>query len=265
MTTGAVRSLSIVIPAFNEAKRLPPTLQACRIYLDGIGIPFEIIVVDDGSSDGTAAVACSFPGVRVISLDRNRGKGAAVRTGMLGAGCDWALVMDADHSLNIRLLERFWPFTETADVLVGSRKSPNAQLDRNQRALRRILGKCFSVFSVFVTGVGLEDFTCGFKLFRQAALEPVFRRQRIDGWGYDAEIMAIANLMGYRIYSIPVVWTDVPGTKVHLLRDTCWSLFELSVILVNRILGVYRIDPSGAENPRRNDGGMPAPPAARSS
>jgi dolichyl-phosphate beta-glucosyltransferase len=235
------RSLSIIIPAYNEEKRLPGTLHAIERYLSQGPWEFsEIIVVDDGSTDATAAVARAA-GARVLENPGNRGKGYSVRHGMLEAKAEWSLLTDADLSAPIDELDRLWRAAEkeNAQIAIGSRALDRSLIGVHQPAFRETMGKLFNLIMRMITGLPFHDTQCGFKLFHGAAAAEIFRRQTIEGFGFDVEVLYIAQHLGYRTLEVPVRWNDVAGTKVSLTRGLAAFLDPLKVRW-NAIKGVYR-------------------------
>ena len=214
------RSISIIIPAFNEEKRLPATLHIVEGYLSSTPWEFsEIVVVNDGSSDGTAAVAARA-GARVLENPGNRGKGYSVRHGMLEAKGDWLLFSDADLSTPIEELETLWKAADhkAARVAIGSRALDRSLIGVRQPLYREGMGRLFNLAMRLVTGLPFRDTQCGFKLFDAAAARQIFSRQLLDGFGFDVEVLYIAQRLGYRIIEVPVRWNDAAGTKVSLWR-----------------------------------------------
>jgi dolichyl-phosphate beta-glucosyltransferase len=241
------RSISIIIPAYNEEKRLPQTLEQISSYLDRTEWTFtEIIVVDDGSSDGTAAVAERFAkqrsDTRVLRNPGNRGKGYSVRHGMLEAKGEWALFSDADLSAPIEELDKLWAAIskEPAEVAIGSRALNRKLIGVHQSAFREYGGRAFNLILRVVTGLPFWDTQCGFKLFRGDAAREIFRRQLAEGFGFDAEVLFIARHLGYRVLEIPVRWNHVEGTKMRLFSDTLRMVTDLVTIRGNQLRGRYR-------------------------
>ncbi len=235
------RSISIIIPAYNEAKRLPQTLEKVRSYLAASRWEFaEIVVVNDGSRDATAEVARQA-GARVIENPGNRGKGYTVRHGMLEARGEWALFTDADLSAPIEDLERLWEAAERerAQVAIGSRAVDRSLVGVHQPFLREAMGRLFNLVMRMVTGLPFRDTQCGFKLFETAAAREIFARQRLDGFGFDVELLYIAKTLGRRAIEVPVRWNDVAGTKVSMWRGVAAFLDPLKVRW-NGITGKYR-------------------------
>ena len=235
------RSISIVIPSYNEESRLPATLKSVSAYLAQGQWEFaEVIIVDDGSKDGTAAMARAA-GVRVLENPGNRGKGYSVRHGMLEAEGAWILFSDADLSAPIDDLEKLWAAAgrEKAPVAIGSRSLDRSLIGTHQPFLRELGGRFFNIVMRLVTGLPFGDTQCGFKLFERSAAREIFSRQRLDGFGFDVEVLYIAQLLGYRVADVPVRWNDVPGTKVSMLKAI--KSFEDPVkVRWNGIRGLYK-------------------------
>src|ERR1051326_5351446 len=235
------RSISLMILAYKEEQRLPATLDAVRGYLRKARWEFaEIVVVDDGSRDGTAAVA-ERAGARVLRNPGNRGKGYTVRHGMLEAKGEWSLFTDADLSTPIEELEKLWGAAERehAEVAFGSRALDRSLIGVHQPAFRENMGRVFNILMRLETGLRFHDTQCGFKLFETSAAREVFARQKLDGFGFDVEVLYIASHLGYRVLEIPVKWNDVLGTKVSLLRGVAAFVDPLKVRW-NGIKGKYR-------------------------
>jgi glycosyltransferase involved in cell wall biosynthesis len=235
------RSLSIIIPAFNEEKRLPLTLEAVRLFLAQSRWEFtEIVVVDDGSSDRTVEVA-QAAGVRVLKNPGNRGKGYSVRHGMLEGKGDWLLFTDADLSAPIEDLEKLWSAAEEkgAQVAIGSRAIDRSLVGVHQPLLREAGGRLFNVVMRIVTGLPFHDTQCGFKLFERNAAGEIFRRQLLDGFGFDVEVLYIGRRLKYHAIEVPVRWNDVAGTKVSTWSGITAFLDPLKVRW-NGVSGKYR-------------------------
>jgi dolichyl-phosphate beta-glucosyltransferase len=223
---------SVVIPAFNEAQRLPPYLDEVVGYFDGRDEPYEVIVVDDGSRDGTVAAvhaaAARHPAVRVLPLGRNRGKGAAVRAGMLSATGALRLFTDADGATPIAELKRLEAaLAGGADVVIGSRALVDPAVAVRARPHRVVAGR---VFNWLVARVGLReiaDSQCGFKLFTAAAAERLFRRLEAPGFGFDVELLLRAQREGCRVVEVAVNWADQAGSKVGVLSSGPGMLLEV--------------------------------------
>lgn len=237
--------LSIVIPAYNEEKRLPPTLGRIVEWCAAQSFASEIVVVDDGSGDGTRAAAAaalgSFPHT-ILVHERNRGKGAGIRTGMTAARGEYVLFSDADLSTPIEEASRFLEeHLRGAPVVIGTRKSGSAQVTVRQKRLRESMGKVFTWLSNLLICPGVSDFTCGFKCFRADATEQIFSRALEDGWAYDTEVLFLARKLGFPIRELPVRWANDPSTRVRLLRDAVGSFLGLVRIRLRAVTGRYRL------------------------
>jgi dolichyl-phosphate beta-glucosyltransferase len=240
-------SISIVIPAFNEQKRLPATLEAVLAYLSGRAwSSWEVIVVDDGSGDETAAVAERFaaghPGVRLLRNPGNKGKGFAVRHGMLEARGDWILFTDADLSAPIGELDKLLATAEEkgAAVVIGSRALDRSLIDVHQSLFRETAGRIFNFWMWLFTGLPFWDTQCGFKLFSRTAARGIFTRQRIERFGFDVESLFLARKLGYKTIEVPVRWAHSEGTKVSMLRDSLRMFSDLIEIRCNQMRGLYK-------------------------
>ena len=235
------RSLSIIIPAYNEAKRLPASLVKVREYLSASPWEFaEVVVVDDGSTDDTVHVARDA-GVRVLQNPGNRGKGYSVKHGMLEAKGEWALFTDADLSTPIGEIEKLWSalVDESAQVAVGSRAVDRSLVGVHQPWLREAVGRVFNAAMRLVTGLPFKDTQCGFKLFQTSAGREVFSRQQLDGFGFDVEVLFIAKQLGFRSLEVPVRWDNVEGTKVSLLLGFA-AFLDLLKVRRNALQGKYK-------------------------
>jgi dolichyl-phosphate beta-glucosyltransferase len=220
-----VPALSVVIPAYNEEARLGGTLQATLAYLDAHAPSFELIVVDDGSTDKTAkiveAVQATRPEVKLLSYGGNRGKGYAVRFGMLRASGQRILFCDADLATPIEEIEKLnAALDEGYDIAIGSRDVKGSQLIKHQSFLREHGGKAFNQLVQRLTVPGIHDTQCGFKLFTRSAAQSVFSRCQIDHFAFDVELLYIARrLFGLRIAEVPIRWAHQEGSKVRFWRD----------------------------------------------
>ncbi len=216
--------LSVVIPAYNEAARLPATLDAIVAYLRNGGAPFEVVVVDDGSLDGTAEVvrarAATDPGIRLVRSESNHGKGYAVRAGLLEARGDLWLFSDADLATPIEEVEKLRTAIDRgADLVLASRALPESVLPVPQSLRRRVLGRCFNAAVRVSLGIPYRDTQCGFKLMRAGALRGVVERLETHHFGFDFELVYRAHRRGLRIAEVGVVWRDQAGSKVRVWRD----------------------------------------------
>ena len=223
--------LSIVIPAYNEAARLPNTLRALRRFLEAAALESEILVVDDGSHDATAGVARNLLGDtgRVIVVERNRGKGFAIRTGVLDSRGESILLSDADLSTPIEDLELLEAARrrDGADVAIGSRALAESNVEIRQSRLRQSLGKSFNRLVRWTSGLPLADTQCGFKLFPGDAARGLITQMGTEGFAYDVELLLLCAKAGLRIVEVPVTWRNHPDSRVRLLSAPLAMAAEL--------------------------------------
>ena len=239
------QDLSIVIPAYNEERRLPRTLDRITAFLKSIPLKTEIIVVDDGSSDRTAQVVAGFQeqdaAVRLVSNGINRGKGFSVRHGMLQARGEFALFTDADLSTPIeevsKLLEPL--FEDRCDVAIGSRSMDRSLIEAHQPAIREWAGFCFNYAVCSMMGIDFSDTQCGFKAFRTEAARIVFEQQRIERFGFDPEILFLAKRHGLRTEEVGVRWSHDSATKVNVAVDGTRMVIDLLLIRKYAMQGFY--------------------------
>lgn len=239
-------SVSIVIPAYNEETRLPRTLSAVMAFLArGAFRESEILVIDDGSRDRTAAMVEQFrhthPQVRLLKNPGNRGKGYAVRHGMLQARGEWVLFSDADLSAPIEELTKLIDAATSQDaaVAIGSRALDRSLIGVHQSAFREYSGRAFNLVMRLLTGLPFRDTQCGFKLFSASAAREIFSRQILDGFSFDVENLFIAQKRRLRAIEVPVRWNDVAGTKVATIQGIR-SFFDLLRIRWYGLTGRYR-------------------------
>ena len=221
---------SVVIPAFNESQRLPPFLETVVAYFEGRDEPYEVIVVDDGSTDGTAEMVDDrrLPAVRVLRLPANQGKGAAVRAGMLAARGAYRVFTDADGATPIEELKRLEPMLVAgADVVIGSRVLVDPGVSVTTRPHRVAAGRIFNWLVARVGLHGIADSQCGFKAFTAPAATRLFEALSTRGFGFDVEILLLARAAGCRIAEMPVNWTDQTGSKVGVLRHGPGMLWQV--------------------------------------
>lgn len=213
-------SLSVVIPAYNEEKRLPGTLAAILLFLRARGRAFEIVVVDDGSTDQTVAIAeQAGPEVRVLKNPGNRGKGYSVRNGMLSAQGEWRLMCDADLSTPIEELSALEEALQGgAQIAIASRAVQGAQLEKRQSIMRESSGRFFNLLVRWLHLRGIKDTQCGFKLFTAGAAEAAFRESRLDGFAFDVEALVLARRKGFAIKEVPVRWRNDEQSRVSFGR-----------------------------------------------
>jgi dolichyl-phosphate beta-glucosyltransferase len=237
--------LSIIIPAFNEELRLPKTLEKVADYLSARPLSAEVLIVDDGSVDRTRAVVeehqSRMPGLRLLSNQRNRGKGFSVRHGMLEARGNIALFTDADLSTPIDEADKLLLALQdqSYDVAIGSRAADRSLIQIHQPAIREQAGILFNHLVRWIMGINLSDTQCGFKAFHRARTRIIFEQQKIEDFGFDPEILFLAQRHGLRIAEIPVRWSHDPATKVRVLSDGLGMFAELLVIRWNAVRGSY--------------------------
>lgn len=225
--------ISIVVAAYNEENRLIPSLLAIRDYCITKGLDYEIIVVDDGSTDKTRAVAMEqipqIPNLNVIGYDVNKGKGHALRTGVLASKGDEILLTDADLSTPIEELPKLSDLlhNNVCDIAIGSRALALSQILKKQPWWRQGMGKMFNKIVKTLVVDGFDDTQCGFKLFRGECARTLFREARVNRFAYDVEILALAKKHGYRVREVPIVWINSPQSKVNPVIDSTQMFFDL--------------------------------------
>ena len=234
--------LSIVIPAHNEESRLPQTLERVFAFLESQSYPIEVIVVENGSLDRTYEVAEEFrqshPGLRVIR-ETERGKGLAVRRGMLEAHGEYRFMCDADLSMSIEQVNHFIPPAITGvDIAIGSREAPGA-VRFDEPLYRHLGGRLINYTIRLLILPGLQDTQCGFKCFRAAAVEDIFRRQTLPGWSFDIELLFLARRRGLTVREIPIHWRFNPATKLSAVQDALRMMRDIFIIHRNARRGVY--------------------------
>lgn len=235
--------LSVIIPAYNEEKRLPHTLRAVMEYLKKQVFTWEILVVNDGSKDNTANTVKSFSvedsRVQLLAYGENKGKGYAVRFGMNKASGEIQVFMDADNSTSIDHIVKFFPFvTQGFDVVIGSRDVEGADISVHQPKWKELLGDLGNIWIQFWAVPGIKDTQTGFKLFTKKASNDIFPYLTIDRWGFDVEALAVARMKGYKISEQPVRWINDPNSKVSG-SAYLEVLKEVVQIRINIARGIY--------------------------
>jgi glycosyltransferase involved in cell wall biosynthesis len=242
--------LSIIIPSFNEDRRLPATLERVAKYIQDKRPHTEVIVVDDGSSDRTAAVAESWrdriPRLRVLSNGRNRGKGFSVRHGSLESCGDIVLFTDADLSAPIEEAEKLLAALESHDVAIGSRAADRTLIEVHESPFREFAGIVFNRIVRLMLGLPFVDTQCGFKAFRRERSRIIFEQQTIERFGFDPELLYLARHHKLSIVEVPVRWAHSPATKVNMLRDSVQMFLDVFVIRWNGLLGRYHRSGAGS-------------------
>ncbi|MGC8977618.1 MAG: dolichyl-phosphate beta-glucosyltransferase [Candidatus Ratteibacteria bacterium] len=227
--------ISVIIPAYNEEKRILKTLQRVYNYFKSKNCNFEIIVVDDGSKDKTFDVVMNFANgrkeIKILKHEKNMGKGAAVKTGVLSATGDLVLFTDADLSTPIEEFEKLKKSIEKGyDIAIGSRGLKESKIVIPQVWYRRIIGRIFPLLVRLIVINDFRDTQCGFKLFKNEVSKKIFKELKTDGFAFDVEVLARGKKYGYKIDEVPIVWYNSPESKVSMLKSPLKMLFELKKI-----------------------------------
>ncbi len=246
--------LSVVIPAYNEERRLPSTLESVHAFLKEHYQNFEIIVVDDGSSDQTIDIVDAFAGhhegIRLLSYAPNQGKGYAIRTGVLQASGELILIDDADGSSPIaEVIQLQQAITDGADVAIGSRNKPDPDRVVVADLHRKYIGNTFNLMVQTLLLPGIYDAQCGFKLFKKAVAHDIFRVSELNGFAFDVEILYIARMRNYKIAERAINWNNVAGSKVNVLLDSMGMFFQVLGIRRRAWMGSYKKTVSDAVPP----------------
>jgi len=223
---------SVIVPCYNESKRVH-NISYILQYLKKLDQTWELVVVDDGSTDDTLEKLKDLKkksNFKLINYKNNRGKGYAVKTGMLAAVGKFRLFLDVDLSTPVEEMKEFGKFTDKYDVIVGTRKVKGSRVKVRQPIIREYLGKCFTLLSQIILNTWVSDFTCGFKCFSKEAAERIFQKTRIFRWGFDSESLFLAKRYGFFIKEIPVEWTNDRQTRVRFPGDIINSFNELLLI-----------------------------------
>jgi len=237
-------ALSIIVPSYNEELRLPPSLGLIADYIKRSGRTTEVIVVDDGSTDQTVAVAETFrariPDLRVVSNGKNRGKGYSVRHGMQEAHGEIVLFTDADLSAPIEEADKLIAALGEYDVAIGSRAMDKNLISVHESRFREFAGIIFNKIVRIVLWLPFVDTQCGFKAFRRERCKIIFEQQRIERFGFDPELLYLARHHGLKAVEIPVRWAHCPATKIDMMRDSIQMFLDVFTIRWNALLGRYR-------------------------
>ncbi|OGG42921.1 hypothetical protein A3G50_01385 [Candidatus Jorgensenbacteria bacterium RIFCSPLOWO2_12_FULL_42_11] len=229
--------LSVIIPTYNEAKRLPLTLIDVDKHLSAVGYDYEIIVVDDGSKDATIDIAKRLShlikNLRIIENEKNHGKGWVVRQGMLEAKGQWRLFMDADNATSADQFQKMMPYLADYQIIIGSRDVKGAKLVPPQPFYKRFLGNAGNIIIQILLLPGLWDTQCGFKCFSEEAAEKIFRLMKTNRWAFDVEALVLGKKFGYKIKEIPVVWVNDIHSKVKFSSyfQFLWEILKIRLRL----------------------------------
>ncbi len=237
--------LGLVIPAYNEEKRLPRTLPGVLEHLRAAPYSWEVRVVDDGSEDDTCVVVESFAKDEprlVLQREPHRGKGGAVRAGMLGSSAEFRFLCDADFSMPVHEVDRFLPpYLSGYDIAIGTREGPGAHRVGEPES-RHVMGRVFNGLIQATLLPGIADSQCGFKCFTAAAAEALFPHQTIDGFSFDVEVLYLARRLGLDVVEVPITWYYDDVSSVKPIRDTYRMLKEVLRIRANHLRGLYQIE-----------------------
>lgn len=235
--------LSIILPAHNEEARLPKTLDEIDTFVQNQPYPVEVVLVENGSSDRTFALAQEYAARRpylMVVHEEQRGKGRAVRTGMLAARGDYRIFCDVDFSMPVAEINRFIPpALPGSEVTIGSREAPGA-VRYGEPYYRHMSGRIFNTLVRWIALPGLQDTQCGFKCFRGDIADEIFPLQTNNGWTFDVEVLFIARQRGHRIVEVPIPWYFNPESKIRLLRDSWYMVLDLIRFRRNGLAGKYR-------------------------
>ncbi len=223
--------LSIIVPAYNEEERLLPTLERLFEYYEAAGYPYDVAIISDGSKDGTNAIAEAFatthPTFRLVGYSPNRGKGYAVRIGVLAAAGDYILFCDADLATPQEETEKLLPSMMSFDIAIGSRPLRESKLEKHQPFMREMLGRAANLVIQLLGIKGIKDTQCGFKMFKREVGHDIFSRCKLNGFSFDFEALMIARDLDYTIDEVPIRWAHQEGSKVVFWRDYPRALRDL--------------------------------------
>ena len=235
--------LSLILPAHNEAERLPQSLKQVQEFIQQQPYDCEVLVVENASTDDTAKIAegfqAGFPQLKLIRLEQG-GKGNAIRAGMLAAQGKYRFMADVDFSMSVDQIIRFLsPNLSQTQVSIASREQPGSKRI-GEPFYRHLIGRVFNFLVRSLVLPGLQDTQCGFKCFSAEAAERIFPKQTLEGWSFDVEVLAIARELGYEVLEVPITWTYQPGSRMRILSDS-WKMFkDLLLIRSNKRKGLYR-------------------------
>lgn len=235
--------LSVILPAYNEEARIMPSLEKRHDYLEKQNYSYEVLVVNDGSTDKTKELVQEtikdWPHFKLIDNKVNKGKGGVVKQGMFKAEGKWRLFMDVDESVTINEIERLWPYTRDYQIIIGSRYTAGGKITKKQPLIRRIVSRGGNLLIQILIAWGIKDTQCGFKLFSAAAAKDIFPLQTMERWSFDMELIAIAKKHGYKIKEVPVIWQEQAGSRLRAVKAATRSLRDVFAIKWNLIRGRY--------------------------
>ena len=238
-------TVSVVLPAYNEEGAIEAAISSLSTYFEKRATDLEVVVSDDGSTDGTRAKVQARtdqdPRVRLVTSTKNRGKGHAVRQGVLATRGDVVLFLDVDMSTPIEMMDRVWPHLESGThVVVGARRIEGARIEVHQPFVREALGDLFRRTACWLLEVPVSDITCGFKAFDGPVARRLFETLELDDWSFDLELLVAASQAGLRISQVPVIWRNDPTTKVRLYRDLPLAALGVVRVLTWKVRGRWR-------------------------
>lgn len=235
--------LSLIIPAYNEEKIIGNTLKKVVAFFSKKDYTWQIIVVDDGSGDNTPKIVREFirkeKRVSLIVLDKNKGKGAALKEGFLKAKGKYTIFSDADLSVDIDSADKFLKFLKDYGVVIASRRVKGARIAVPQPLLRETMGRFYTFLTSLIVGMNIKDYTCGFKGFKRVAARKIFSNTKINRWAYDSEVLFLAKKYGYSIKQVPVKWVNREDTRVKLGSVVFESLKDLIMVRINDLRKRY--------------------------
>lgn len=237
--------LSVIIPAYNEEIHIEPTVKEVLDYLNNKKYTFELLIVDDGSTDNTPyilknRIAPLSNKIKLFTNQTNQGKGFSVRFAMLQAKGKYRLFMDADNSTSIVELDKILPhLLRGYDIVIGSRRDKEAVIKKRQPFYRIIPGQVYIFLANLLFSVNIRDYNCGFKGYKEEVAKKLFSKQIMDDWSFDAELIFLARKYGFKIKTVPVVWVNKPASKVKLIKDSFKSFLNLLRIRRNDLMGLY--------------------------
>lgn len=234
-----MQNISVIIPAYNEERRIISTLIKINNYLKTEKYDYEIIVIDDGSKDRTVELVQQQGFAKIIRNPGNKGKGYSVKQGMLSAKNEWILFSDADLSTPIEELDKFKPYAGSHEVMIGSRCLAQSKIALHQPFYRELPGKIFGKMVKLICLKEITDSQCGFKLFSRNAAQKIFSKQTINRFGFDVEILYLAKKYGYSLKEIPITWTNDRQTRLNLFTDSISMFKDIIKIRINDLLGKY--------------------------